>query len=186
VPLTRRALLFAAGGAAAFAGGCGDGGNDAGASKEELRERDLRLLSSALDLENTVLAAYATGAELLSGSGRAALAQVTRQERLHAARLAEVIRARGGRTNPPKTPEEYARSFPRLESHRDVLRFAVDLENASVRLYLESLPFLSEPELRQTVAAIATGEAEHAALLRGELGRPPVPDAFVTGRSQKG
>jgi rubrerythrin len=187
VPLTRRALLSAAGGAAVLAGGCGDGGGGSGgASRPELRERDLRLLSSALDLEYTVLAAYAAGVELLSGSARAALAQVTRQERVHAARLAEIIRARGGRTNPPKTPEEYARSFPRLESGRDALRFAVDLENASVRLYLESLPFMSEPELRQAVAAIATSEAEHAALFRGELGRPQVPDAFVTGRSQKG
>jgi rubrerythrin len=187
VLLTRRALLHAAGGSAVGLAACGDGGDSGdSASEQELRERDLRLLGSALDLENTVLAAYAAGVELLSGSAREALAQVVRQERRHAARLAEVIRARGGRTNPPKTPEEYARSFPRLDSGRDALRFAVDLENASIRLYLEALPFLSEPGLRQTVAAIATSEAEHAALLRGELGRPPVPDAFVTGRSQKG
>ena len=185
--LTRRAILRAAGGAAALAvGACGDGGSAGGASEQELRERDLRLLGSALDLENTVLAAYAAGAELLTGSARESLALVVGQERRHTARLAEVIQARGGRTNPPKTPEEYARSFPRLDSGRDALRFAVDLENASIRLYLEALPFLSQPGLRQTVAAIATSEAEHAALLRGELGRPPVPDAFVTGRSQKG
>jgi rubrerythrin len=184
--LTRRALLSAAGGSAMLLAACGDGGDTgSGASAQELRERDLRLLGSALDLENTVLAAYAAGAELLSGSARTAVGQVVRQERRHAARLAEVIRERGGRTNPPKTPEEYARAFPRLGSGRDALRFAVDLENASIRLYLESLPFLSEPGLRQTAAAIATSEAEHAALLRGELGRPPVLDAFVTGRSQR-
>ena len=60
------------------------------------------------------------------------------------------------------------------------------VENASIRNYLEAMPFLSEAEVRQTVAAIATSEAGHAALFRAELGRPPVPDAFVTGRSQKG
>ena len=164
---------------------CGDG-DGGGASAEELRQRDLRLLGSALDMENTLLAAYAAGTELLQGGGRPALDEVVRQERLHADRLAQVIRERGGRTNPPKTPEEYARSFPRLRSGRDALRFAVDLENAAIRLYLEAMPFLSEPQLRQDAAAIATSEAGHAALLRGELGRPPVPDAFVTGRSQKG
>jgi rubrerythrin len=183
--LTRRALLHALGGSALIAAGCGDG-ETGGASEEELRQRDLRLLGSALDMENTMLAAYAAGAALLRGSGREAVAGVVEQERLHANRLDEVIRERGGRTNPPKTPEEYARAFPRLRNGRDALRFAVDLENAAIRLYLEAMPLLTEPELRQTAAAIATNEAGHAALLRGELGRPPVPDAFVTGRSQKG
>jgi rubrerythrin len=167
-------------------GACAEDGGTAGASPEELRLRDLRLLGSALDMENTILAAYAAGARLLRGGGRDTLAAVVRQERGHARRLAEVIRARGGETNPPKTPEEYERSFPRLRSGRDTLRFAVDLENAAIRLYLEAMPFLSEPELRQTAAAIATSEAGHAALLRIQLGRPPVPDVFVTGRSQKG
>ncbi|HEX2232720.1 MAG TPA: DUF4439 domain-containing protein, partial [Thermoleophilaceae bacterium] len=118
--------------------------------------------------------------------GEGGTGAVVLQERAHADRLAAIIHERGGETNPPKTPEEYARSFPALRSGRDALRFAVDLENAAIRLYLEAIPFLSEPELRQTAAAIATSEAGHAALLRGELGRPPAPDAFVTGRSQKG
>jgi rubrerythrin len=184
--LTRRALLHATAGSAVLLAACGDGnGTEGGASEQELRERDLRLLGSALDLENTVIAAYAAGAELLSGSARDAAGEIARQERVHAARLTEAIAELGGRTNPAKTPEEYARAFPRLTTGRDALRFAVDLENASVRLYLESLPFLSGPGLRPTAAAIATSEAEHAALLRGELGSPPVPDAFVTGRSQK-
>jgi rubrerythrin len=184
--LTRRALLHALGGGALVLAACGDGGDDTGTSEEELRRRDLRLLGMALDMENTMLAAYAAGAGLLRGGERDAVGDVVGQERDHAARLAQVIRERDGRTNPPKTPEEYARSFPRLRSGRDALRFAVDLENAAIRLYLEAMPFLSEPELRQTAAAIATSEAGHAALLRDELGRPPVPDAFVTGRSQKG
>jgi rubrerythrin len=185
--LTRRALLHAAaGGGAAALAACGDGGGDAGATPDELRMRDLRLLGSALDMENTMLAAYEAGARLLRDGGRDTVAAVVRQERAHAERLASIIRERGGETNPPKTPEEYARSFPELRRGRDALRFAVDLENAAIRLYLEAMPFLSEPELRQMAAAIATSEAGHAALLRGELGRPPVPDAFVTGRSQKG
>jgi rubrerythrin len=182
--LTRRALLSATGGGALALAACGDGG-DAAASPEELRRRDLRLLGSALDMENTMLAAYAAGTGLLRGGERDTLGEVVAQERRHAGRLAGLIRERGGEINPPKTPEEYARSFPSLREGRDALRFAIDLENAAIRLYLEAMPFLSEPELRQTAAAIATSEAGHAAVLRGALGRPPVPDAFVTGRSQK-
>jgi rubrerythrin len=182
--LTRRALLLAAGGSAGVIAACGEG-ETGGASERELRERDLRLLGSALDLEYTVLAAYEAGTNLVRGRAAPTLAEVRDQERLHADRLERVIAERGGRINPPKTPEEYARAFPRLRSGRDALRFAVDLENASVRNYLEAMPFLSAPELRQTVAAMATSEAGHAALFRAELGRPPAPDAFVTGRSQK-
>lgn len=183
---TRRALLRALAGTSLAFAACGDDSRSGGASEQELRERDLRLLGSALDLEYTVLAAYEAGGGLARGGAAAALSEVREQERMHADRLEGVIRELGGRINPPKTPEEYARAFPRLRTGRDALRFAVDLENASVRNYLEALPFLSEAEVRQTVAAIATSEAGHAALFRAELGRPPVPDAFVTGRSQKG
>jgi rubrerythrin len=62
----------------------------------------------------------------------------------------------------------------------------VDLENAAIRFYHEAMPKLSESPLRLLAAAIATSEAEHAAVLRGELGRPQAPDAFVTGRTQPG
>ena len=186
--LTRRQLLGAAGagGSAALLAACGGGDDAGGASREQLAARDLRLLGSALDLEHTVIAAYTAGARLLGGeagrSGRAIVAQ----EREHAARLTKEIERLGGQPNPPRTAEEYARAFPSLRRQADVLRFAIDLENASVRLYHEALPKLSDPELRRLVAAIATTEAGHAALLRGELGRPQVPDAFVTGRTQVG
>ena len=108
------------------------------------------------------------------------------QEREHIASIAHRITALGGRPNPPKTPRSTARAFPRLRTGPDALRFAVDLENAAVRFYLETLPKLSDRRLRTLTASIAAGEARHAALLRGELGRTQVPDAFVTGRSQTG
>jgi len=186
--LTRRELLgaAAAGGSAALLMGCGDDDGSGGASPEELRQRDLRLIGSALDLEHTLLAAYAAGTSLLRGEARRFAGAIVEHERAHAERLAKAIERMGGEPNPPRTREEYARGFPALRRERDALRFAVDLENAAIRFYHESLPKLSDPALRQTAAAIATCEAEHAALLRGELGRPQVPDAFVTGRTQVG
>jgi rubrerythrin len=186
--LTRRQLLGSAGagGSAALLSACGGSGGAGGATREQLEARDLRLLRSALNLEHTVIAAYAAGADLLRGEAREHARAIVTHEREHAELLTRMIETMGGDPNPPKTPEEYRRAFPALRDQADVLRFAIDLENASVRVYNEALPKLSEPRLRQLAAAIATTEAEHAALLRGDLGRPQVPDAFVTGRSQIG
>lgn len=175
-----------AGGSAALVAACGGSDGAGGATGEQLAARDLRLLGSALDLEHTVIAAYTAGAGLLGHETRGHARAIVAQEREHAARLTEEIERMGGKPNPPKTPEEYRRAFPALRAEDDVLRFAIDLENAAVRTYNEALPKLSDPRMRQLTAAIATTEAEHAALLRGDLSRPQVPDAFVTGRSQIG
>lgn len=184
--LTRRELLGAAGagGSAALLLGCGGDGEGAGGGGDERIALDRKLAGSALELEYTLLAAYAAGAELLRGDARRGAQRIAEQEREHAARLTGEVRRLGGRPNLPKTPEEYARAFPRLRRQADVLRFAIDLENAAVRFYLESLPKLGDRDLRLLAAAIATNEAQHAAVLRAPLGRVQVPDAFVTGRSQ--
>lgn len=186
--LTRRQLLGAAGagGSAALLAACGGGDDAPGSTREETAARDLKLVGSALDLENTVIAAYAAGEGLLRGDALRAGREIADHERAHAARLTRAVEELGGRPNPSKTAEEYQRAFPRLREQDDVLRFAVDLENAAVRFYLESLPKLTEPRLRQVAASIAASEAQHASVLRGELGREQVPDAFVTGRSQAG
>lgn len=184
---TRKELLGlggAAGSAALIAACGGSGTRPKGSARDEAEALDLKLIGSALDLENTIIAAYAAGAGLVRGGARRSTRAIVEQEREHAKRLRGLVGELGGRPNPAKTREEYARGFPRLRERADVLRFAIDLENAAVRFYLESLPNLSTPELRLVAGAIATNEAEHAALLRGELGRPQVPDAFVTGRSQ--
>jgi rubrerythrin len=186
--LTRKQLLGAgaAAGSAALLAACGNDSGPRRSSRSETRALDLKLIGSALDLEHTVIAAYAAGAALLSGGARRAGRDIVEQEREHAQRLTSMVRDLGGQPNPPKTRAEYARGFPRLRERADALRFAIDLENAAVRYYLESLPHLSTPDLRRLAASIATSEAQHAALLRGELGRLQVPDAFVTGRSQVG
>lgn len=189
--LTRKQLLGAgaAAGSAALVSACGGGGGSSprrSSRSSQAELLDLKLIGSALDLEHTLVAAYAAGADLLRGSARRAAREIVEQEHEHARRLSALVRDLGGQPNPPKTRQEYARSFPRLTARADALRFGVDIENSAVRYYLEALPHLSTPELRRVAASIATSEAGHAALLRGELGRTQVPDAFVTGRSQAG
>ena len=112
--LTRRQLLGAAGagGSAALLAACGGDEGSGGASREELAARDLRLIGSALDLEHTLLAAYAAGAPLLRGDAARYGRAIVEHERAHADRLTAAIERLGGKPNPPKTREEYARGFP--------------------------------------------------------------------------
>jgi rubrerythrin len=184
VPPSRRDLLRfaglgAAGGSLAFLAACGGGGAGPGASA---RETDRRLLNSTLDLEHAVIAAYSEGLALLRGSALQLGRRLRDQERAHAERLRRVIQGLGGTPTPPKSREEYHRSFPKLESQADVLRFATDLENLAVAAYVDATPKLSTGELRRTTVAIAANEAEHISVLLGARGMPSVPDALVTGR----
>lgn len=182
----RLAGLATAGGSVVFAAACGDD-DDGGSATAGIMEngagggRDVMILNAALDLENTAIAAYTAGAALLKGAvletGKLFLAH----EQEHAAGLAQAIRDLGGTPNKAKPAAAYAKGFPKLRSQNDVLRFAVDLENTAVAAYVDAIPKLSDPKLRQTAAAINTNEAEHISVLLGALGKPPVPDAYVTG-----
>jgi rubrerythrin len=182
----RLAGLATAGGSVVFAAACGDD-DDGGSATAGIMEngagggRDVMILNAALDLENTAIAAYTAGAALLKGAvletGKLFLAH----EQEHAAGLAQAIRDLGGTPNKAKPAAAYANGFPKLRSQNDVLRFAVDLENTAVAAYVDAIPKLSDPKLRQTAAAINTNEAEHISVLLGALGKPPVPDAYVTG-----
>ena len=180
----RVAGVTTVGGGAVFLAACGDD-DETGGGGASPQERDVRILNSALDLEHTAIAAYTAGAALLKGPALKLGRQFLAHEQEHAAGLERAIRDLGGTPNRPRRGEEYRRQFPNLRSQRDVLRFAVDLENAAVEAYIDSIPRLSSPDLRQTGAAIVSNEAEHVSVLLGALnpGDPAaqVPQAFVTG-----
>lgn len=96
-------------------------------------------------------------------------------------RLEELIRGLGGLAARSRSPDEYARSFPRLRTGGDALRFARDLEERLVRAYLQALPALSEGELRRVAAEIAADEGAHLAVVNVLRGGPAAPQPFVTG-----
>jgi bacterioferritin (cytochrome b1) len=183
---SRRDFLRVAGavtapGALLAACGGGGGGGGTGATQPNLGEIDTEILNRILSLELAAIAAYSTGAPLLRGRALTRARQFLEQEHEHAGTLSRAIRDLGGTPNEPSTAEEYRREFPLLRNQADVLRFAVDLENRVVRGYVEGLPKLSSPELRQTAAGILTVDAQHISVLLGEEGRQQVPLAFVTG-----
>ncbi|MGH2839308.1 MAG: ferritin-like domain-containing protein [Solirubrobacteraceae bacterium] len=182
-PLSRRCFFRTsgvgfAGGAAVLLAACGDddktGVDDNAVERNQV---DVEILNGALDLELMAVAAYKEGAGLLGGDALQIVKDFLEQEQAHADALASAIRDAKGEPNKAKSSYD----FPELRSQRDVLTFAVVLENTAVAAYIDALPKLTKGDLRGTAAAILTNEAEHIAVLRDALGLPPVPEAFVTG-----
>lgn len=194
-PRSRRSFfrvsgLTMAGGSAVFLAACGDDDDDTAADTATDTgggASDVKILNSALDLENAAVAAYTAGAGLLKGDALAVGKQFLAHEQEHADGLAQAIKQLGGTPNKPKPKAEYATElgFAKLKSQEDVLRFAVDLENMAIAAYVDAIPKLSSGELRQTGASIVSNEAEHVSVLIGALNpndpAKQVPDAFVTG-----
>lgn len=156
---------------------------------------DLDVVEGALRLERVVVASY--GAALRDGPLDPALRRLLRrlraQEREHAAVLESELDALGGR--PPGTPAPDALGRARAElglhhpldelvTESDVERFAVELENAQLSLYLDAVRELADARLLQLATQIMAAEGQHAAVLRGRLSELPevvVPSAFETG-----
>ncbi len=191
---SRRDFLELAGvttaaGASVFIAACGgdeDEDRSPATRGDTARSRlDVRILNSALDLENTAIAAYRAGGPLLEGPALETAKRFLEQEVEHASGLRQALAKVGGTPSEPKSAEEYARSFPEMRNQTDMLRFAIDLERTAVAAYVDAVPKLSRGELRQTAAAIASNEAQHLSLLLGALGGEDpdrqVPDAFVVG-----
>jgi hypothetical protein len=174
--LTRRGAL---GGAAVLLASCSS--NDPPPGPGARPGSGAGLLNSILAFEHAVVAAYGAGTGLLRGEALRYAREIDEEERGHVRRLEELIRGLGSTTARPRTPDEYARSFPRLRSGADALRFAEDLEEELVRRYLHALRELPEAELRRAAAEICANESEHLAVIHVLRGRPAAPRAFVTG-----
>jgi hypothetical protein len=175
---TRRALLASATGGMVLAA-CGSDAPPAARGPSHAAQAST--LNSALAFEHAVVAAYEAGEPLVRGATLTALGAILAQERDFVRQLAALVRRYGGEPAVPRSEREYRRSFPLLTSARDVLTFAVDLEERSVRKCLEALPRLAGPDPRKPLAEIAVAQGRHLALVRALRGDPPAPDAFVTG-----
>jgi len=175
----RMSGMGVAGGSAVFLAACSDDTkNPVSLGPDESDQADVEILNGALDLELMAVAAYKAGAGKLTGDRLAMVKDFLEQEQEHADGLAAAIKDADG--TPNRAKEAY--DFPVLRSPSDVLRFAVDVENTAIAAYIDALPKLTQGDLRSTAASIITNEAEHLSILLEELGREPVPAAFVTGR----
>jgi hypothetical protein len=177
-PLSRRAALGLA--AAALLAGC-DGDEDVQDTTQtispERKRGDAAVIASLLDAERTAVFAYGTARRLL---GRLADGFLE-HERAHARALEKALVALGVEPEPPRPRSAYATDFPPLRTREDALRFALDVEETQIAAYGDSMPALFTPEVRVTLTTIFAAQAEHAAVLLGELGEPQAPRDFVVG-----
>jgi hypothetical protein len=117
----------------------------------------------------------------VSGDALRTVRAVGDQERAHAERLEGLIRDLGGDPPAGRSREEYERTFPRLRSAGDALRFADHLEQRQVRAYLEGLAELPGVGLRGAAAEIGADEGGQLAAIRVLRGLPAAEGPFVTG-----
>jgi hypothetical protein len=182
---SRRELLAAsaAAGAAALVTSCGGGGKSTSVLTVSTAQADsdATVLGALLDQEYSSIAAYALLAGKLHGAALASAQRFLGHERRHAAALSGAIRALGSAPSPAQPRSEYESGFPRLRGARDALSFALDVETTAIAAYADAIGKIATDSARATAAAILVTESEHAAVALGELGRPQVPQAFVTG-----
>ena len=120
---------------------------------------------------------YAAARERLGGLG----GRFLRHEQAHARALERALAALGTEPEPPRPRSAYANDFPPLRTREDALRFALDVEETQIAAYGDSVPTLYTPELRVTLATILATQAEHMAVLLGELDEPQAPREFLVG-----
>lgn len=143
-----------------------------------VQSTDISILAGLLDLERHTIAAYTAGIPLLPHPSDRAAQQFLTQELAHAQALSDLIRKAGGKPNKPRP--SYDLGHPRTDAQ--VLGLLSNLESAQLSAYVNAIPLLTPGRLRSAVAAIFANDAQHLAVLRQQLGRNPIPSAFVTGR----
>ena len=175
---TRRSLLLAsaAGASAALVAGCGGGSRPPGPIGAGARELDIRLLNGALAIEQRGIALYTAGGPLLSGQAKEAAAQFLAQELQHAGELRKLLKHLRAQAHNPDA--HYDLGQPRSE--QQLLALMHEAERHQIAAYLDAIPRISSPELRQALASIMANDAQHLAVLRLEQGLRDLPGPFLT------
>jgi Ferritin-like domain len=176
--LTRREAL---GGAAAALVLASCGGGDPPPGSGPRPGSGVALLSSLLALRLAVIAAYDACEDVLTGRARIQIRAIRAQERGGVHYYSRVIEELGGQPPRGKTHAEYARTFPRLRTPENALRFAEDLEERQVRADLEAMTELPDVQLRKAAAESLGDDSFHLAAVRVLQGLPAAQGPFVTG-----
>lgn len=138
-------------------------------------------LSELLLLERRLVVAYDASLDtgLLGHSARATVRRLRSSEADHVSILSDLLEDAGG--TPPPAPDDRVPGLAGVADERGVLDFVRDLEEVSVAAYYDALQKLTQPQILRSLALIMAVEGQHLALVRRDLGQPPVPHAFETG-----
>lgn len=145
---------------------------------------DAAIVASAIQLENTAVAAYAAAVNsgVLTPQFRRTAALFGRQEAEHVAALTAALKSLGG-TPPAGTDAKLLAPLKSARSQRQVAQFAIELETTAVAAYYDASKKLRQARLLQTAAQIMSNEGQHLVVLRQALGKDAVPSAFENGRA---
>jgi Ferritin-like domain len=189
-PRSRRRFMQGLGltmlaGSPVLLGACG---SDQTAASDSIDEaNDLRIVNAARALELAMVAGYTRVVALLDPAAAPLGNQILTQEKQQANGFSTVVGDLGGTPVAPKSAAEYDQilGLSALKDQGDALRFAGDLEQMAIYIYITAVPRLTIGDLRATFASIATAEAEHSSVITGlESGPDPAkqsPTALVTG-----
>jgi hypothetical protein len=173
------ALLALAAGFAA----CGRGERDTGAATApEAKEADAEILNEILSRQLGVVAAYPQAMSTLDVRTLALLRKFRAQEGEHADAIVKALR--GLSEEAEAKPEAIPAGA--LRTRGDRLRFAYEMESATIDAELSAIARLESPGARTLLATTAANQAQHLAILRRLLGARPiktVPEAFETGET---
>jgi hypothetical protein len=182
---TRRDALRAAGGVAVAASAAPFllGVRDAFAAASG----DEGTMLGAVRLEQALVVAYRTlaGSPALDPQAVALARRFGAQEQQHLAAVAKQLQNLGGvvpREPAPAMVKAAGAVVTDLHTQPALLAFAGALESNALAAYYEAQQSLQRDAFLQVTAAIMANEGQHLALLREALRRPPVPNAFETGR----
>jgi rubrerythrin len=147
-------------------------------------QTDAAILTSAIRLENTAVAAYAAAVKtgVLTPQFRRTATLFGRQEAEHAAALTAALKGLGG-TPPAGTDAKLLAPLQGARSQRQVAAFAIQLETMAVAAYYDAAKQLRQAHLLETTAQIMANEGQHLAVLRQALGKDPAPHAFERGNA---
>lgn len=165
----------AAGAFAAFLGACGQGDEEEAKVNPKgpatARVGDFEILNFALMLEYLESDFYdkVVSSGMLSGTALEMAKTFGEHERQHVTTLETAIK-RGG-ANPVARPQA---KFP-LESRKQVLALAAQVENLGASAYLGQATMIQSEDVLGTALSIHTIEARHAAALNIATGKVPVP-----------
>lgn len=150
-------------------------------------EMDLVLLRTATSLEIAAVDAYQAAIDAAGDLGiTAPVAEAATLFQMHHQAHAEALQAgteaAGGEpymdANPFLMENVVTPALGELTDEASAVMLALMLENAASQTYTFAGSALSLPMLRQTIMSIGGVEERHAAVLRGVLSQPQVPNTF--------
>lgn len=135
---------------------------------------DITLMNTALGLEHEAIWAYGLAGKsgLLSAKAKEVGLLFQGSHEMHRDLLVDAIKNKSG--TPAEPQKEYRFGVP-LANEKDVLELAFKLEIGAARVYLYTVDRFQDRALAASAGRILSDEVLHATVLRGVLGRDPVP-----------